>query len=170
MNVSGERSMVYGAALNDFVLRNIRAFIVNASIPGYPPAMNVGAIGASRNSIAVLSHHAGTGRAGVSAPVLVQFGHGGLDIAVFIRAAGLEHRLFPVPIPGETKPGKRMAQHRLLKLGVLPGLAAVGGDLDPADGAPAGPGQAADLIESAAGQLLSAGGEGDDRFRIDGEM
>src|SRR5205807_3960327 len=38
---------------------------------------------------------------------------------------------------------------------------------DGTNGAPAGPGQPADLVESAAGQLLSAGRVGDDRLGSD---
>src|ERR1700680_513095 len=54
---------------------------------------------------------------------------------------------------------------RRLKLGVLPTPAAVGGYFHPANGAPARPSQATDLVESRAGQLLSRGSKGDDRFR-----
>ena len=72
-----------------------------------------------------------------------------------------------VPIPLIAEPGMRHAMCRPLNLGVLPAPAAVGGYLHPANGSPTGPGQAADLVESAAGQLLSPGREGDDRFRSD---
>src|SRR6202521_5118324 len=50
------------------------------------------------------------------------------------------------------------------KLGVLPTPAAVGGYFHLANGAATGPSQATDLVESRAGQLLSRGRKGDDRF------
>src|ERR1700730_11197356 len=49
----------------------------------------------------------------------------------------------------------------------VPLAPAIGGYLDGTNGAPAGPGQPADLVESAAGQLLSAGRVGDDRLWSD---
>src|SRR5713226_3290159 len=52
-----------------------------------------------------------------------------------------------------------------LDLGVVPSPAAVGGHLHLLDGSATGPGQAANLVESAAGKLVSAGRESDDRFR-----
>ena len=87
-----------------------------------------------------------------------------LNFARFIRAAGLEHGFFSAPIPGKPKPGPRLSMYRLLKLGVLPCPAAVGGYFDPADGAGTGPSYAGNLVKSASGQPLFAGRKSDDRF------
>src|ERR1700726_4082587 len=51
------------------------------------------------------------------------------------------------------------------KLGVLPTPATVGRYFHLANSAAARPSQATDLVESRAGQLLSRGRKGDDRFR-----
>ena len=59
------------------------------------------------------------------------------------------------------------ALRRPLDLGLVPTLATVGGHFHQLDFAAAGPGQAADLVEAAAGQLLSAGRERDDRLGPD---
>src|SRR6266545_5844022 len=61
----------------------------------------------------------------------------------------------------------RHAMRSSLDLGVVPALAAVGGHLYLLDRAATGPRQAADLVESAARQLLSRGRERDDRFGPD---
>jgi hypothetical protein len=53
------------------------------------------------------------------------------------------------------------------ELGEVPRLAAIDRYLHGLDGAPAGPGQPADLVESFAGQLLSAGRVRDDRLGSD---
>src|SRR3989304_4402249 len=62
----------------------------------------------------------------VVAPLLAYIGEHRLRAALFIRAAGLDDTLFSVPIPGEAKASMRLGKHRLLKMGVLPGPAAVG--------------------------------------------
>src|SRR2546421_10819975 len=54
-----------------------------------------------------------------------------------------------------------------LDLGVVPVPAAVGGHLHLLNGSATGPGQAANLVESAARQLVSAGRKSDDRFGPD---
>src|SRR5262249_14407532 len=61
----------------------------------------------------------------------------------------------PSPLIGE--PDVRHALWSPLELGDVPLLPAVGGDFHGTNGAPAGPGQPGDLVESAAGELLCAG-------------
>ncbi len=61
----------------------------------------------------------------------------------------------------------RHALRRPLDLGNVPALAAVGRHFHLANGSATGPGQASDLVESAARQLMSAGRERDDRFGAD---
>src|SRR5437867_2564751 len=61
----------------------------------------------------------------------------------------------------------RHTLRRALDLGGVPVTPAIGGYLHLANGAPTGPGQAADLVEALAGQLLTAGWERDDRLRSD---
>src|SRR4029453_4626302 len=72
-----------------------------------------------------------------------------------------------VPSPLVAEPDVRHALRRRLELGAVPLLPAIGGDLDGLNGAPAGPGQPADLVESLAGQLLPAGRVRDDRLWSD---
>src|SRR5262245_53917269 len=90
-----------------------------------------------------------------------------LCLAQFIRTARHELRLFSVPVPlvAETSVGHTL--WRPFDLSVVPVLPAVGGHLDPLDGAASGPGQATDLVEAAAGQQVSAGRKRDDRFGSD---
>src|ERR1019366_506568 len=60
----------------------------------------------------------------IVAPFFAHLGYRRLNEAPFIRAAGVDHSLCSVPIPGQAKPGMRAWKHWLLKLRVLPGLAA----------------------------------------------
>src|SRR5262245_1282740 len=82
---------------------------------------------------------------------------------------GTRKNLGRVAIPGPliAKPHVRHALRSVLELGAVPLLPAIGGDLDGLDGASAGPGQPADLVEAFAGQLLSAGRVCDDRLGSD---
>src|SRR5271167_2492672 len=79
-------------------------------------------------------------------PVLGNLGSCRLNRAQLVRAARHERTLFSVPSPVEAKPCMRHSIGRRSKLGVLPALATVGGDLHPANGARAGPGQATDFV------------------------
>src|SRR5215471_5287871 len=79
------------------------------------------------------------------APVLSQFGERRLNVAGLIRSARHQHRLFTVPRPVIGKAGVGFRMHRILDLRLLPGLAAVGRDVDLADLARAGPSEAGDL-------------------------
>src|ERR1700676_955335 len=91
-----------------------------------------------------------------------------LDRAQFVGAAGSELALFSVPSPRQGKPNVCHSMCRRPQLGVFPALAAVGGYFHPLNSAATGPSQSTDLVISrAAGQFLSRGREGDDRFRSD---
>src|SRR5262245_37547140 len=72
-----------------------------------------------------------------------------------------------IPSPLIAEPDVRHALWCRLELGEVPLLPAISGYLHGTNGAPAGPGQPADLVEAAAAQLLSAGRESDDRLRSD---
>src|SRR5204863_367516 len=90
-----------------------------------------------------------------------------LNLTQFVRAARLNLGLLPVPIPRVTEAGMGHAIRDPLDLGVVPVPAAVGGHLHLLNGSATGPGQAANLVESAARQLVSGGRESDDRFGPD---
>src|SRR5215813_2972148 len=72
-----------------------------------------------------------------------------------------------IPSPLIAEPDVRHALWCGLELGEVPLPPAIGGYLHGTNGAPAGPGQPADLVEPATGQLLSAGRVGDDRLGSD---
>src|SRR5258708_35990528 len=72
-----------------------------------------------------------------------------------------------IPSPLMAEPDVRHALWWRLELGEVPLLPAIRGYLHGTNGAPAGPAQPADLVESAAGQLLYAGRVSDDRLRSD---
>src|ERR1700692_1870940 len=90
----------------------------------------------------------------LDAPEFAQLFERGLNIPAFIGGTGCEHGLASVPGPGGGKTGIRFSVYRPLNLRALPGLAAVGGYLHPADTAGARPCQAGNLIESFAGKRL----------------
>src|SRR5438552_6166843 len=73
------------------------------------------------------------------APVSIQLRQRRLNLTLIIGAARLEHRLFSVPGPVESKPGMRFRKHRCLKFRFLPAPAAVDRHLDLADRATTGP-------------------------------
>ena len=76
--------------------------ILNAPIPVYLPRLNaIEVVGL----IEVVRGHA---------QVLGRLDYGRLNLAPFIRAARLKHRLFAVPPPREAKPRVRVPKHRLL--------------------------------------------------------
>src|SRR5262249_39964774 len=72
-----------------------------------------------------------------------------------------------IPGPRIAEPRVRHALWRPFELGAVPLPPAIDGNLHATNGAPAGPGQPADLVESAVGQLLSAGRVSDDRLGSD---
>src|SRR3984893_10679872 len=90
------------------------------------------------------------------APVFKQLRSRRLNFTLVIGATRLNHRLFSVPSPVESKPGMRLRKHRRVKLRFLPGPAAIGGYFDLGDRAPTGPGQAGNLDISLAGYVQSS--------------
>src|SRR5688572_27070673 len=100
-------------------------------------------------------------------PVLRNLRARRLHLADFVRAARQQLGLLSVPIPHQAKARVRHALRRSLDLGFVPAFAAVGGYLHQLDRAATGPGEAADLDEAFAGQLLSSGWECDDGLRPD---
>jgi len=63
----------------------------------------------------------------LDAPEFCQFDGRGLRLAALIRAPGLEHGFFSIPIPGEPKARVRLRIHRPLDFGFFPSVAAVDG-------------------------------------------
>src|SRR4029434_9115146 len=100
-------------------------------------------------------------------PVLGDLCSRRLSLTQFIRAARLNLGLLSVPIPRGTEPGMRHAMSDPLDLGVVPAPATVGGHLHLLDGSATGPREAANLVESAARQLVSGRRESDDRLGPD---
>src|SRR5438067_8478228 len=90
-----------------------------------------------------------------------------LNLTDLVSAARLELRFVSVPIPLIGKTGMGHTLWRSLELSLVPFLAAVGRHFHQLDRAATGPGQAADLVETLAGQLLSARRERDDRLGPD---
>src|SRR5580704_18868810 len=90
-----------------------------------------------------------------------------LHLPDLVGAARKNLGLVSIPIPLIAEPGVRHALWCPLDLGGVPLPPAIGGYLHGTNGAPAGPGQPADLVESAAGQLLCAGWVRDDRLGSD---
>src|SRR5215471_6301481 len=78
-----------------------------------------------------------------------------LNLTNFVRAARLNLGLLAVPIPRVTEPAMRHALRGPLDLGNVPAPATVGGHFHLLDGSATGPGQAANLVESFARQLMS---------------
>ena len=110
--------------------------VVYAPVAGYPPGLH----GIEMNgAVGLFGFLVG------DAPVLVELCSRRLNFTPFIRGARHDHRLVSVPCPVKRKPGMRLRMHRRLKLRFLPALTAVGGYIDLADLAPAGPSQTGDL-------------------------
>src|SRR5262245_13051828 len=82
--------------------------------------------------------------------VLGDLGARRLHRTEFVRAARHDDGLGAVPVPRKAEPRERHALWRAFELRHLPALAVVGRHLDLADGAAAGPGQPADLVEALA--------------------
>src|SRR5687768_1150390 len=89
-------------------------------------------------------------------PVLRDLGARRLHLADFVCAARQQLGLLSVPIPHVAEPRVRHALRGSLDFGFVPTFAAVGRHFHQLDGATAGPGETADFVEAAAGQLLSA--------------
>src|SRR5438094_807731 len=98
-------------------------------------------------------------------PVRRDLGARRLHRAQFIGAARHEDTFFAVPLPVEPEACVSHGIRRRSKLGILPVLPAVSGDLHFANRTCAGPREATDFVESGTGQPLSARWEGDHRLR-----
>src|SRR6185295_3134726 len=90
-----------------------------------------------------------------------------LPLPDLVDAARHDHGLGSIPLPRVGEPDVRHALRRILELGAVPLLPAVGGHFHGLHGTAAGPGQPADLIESGARQPLCAGRKRDDRLGPD---
>src|SRR5579862_8887723 len=66
-------------------------------------------------------------RAGFVAPEFGKLVQRLLNVALLVRASGLEHSLLSVPRPVQEKTGKGSSVHWILKPGLPPSLTAVGG-------------------------------------------
>src|ERR1051326_5912409 len=100
-------------------------------------------------------------------PVFSDFGARGLNRTQVVGAARHQDALFSVPLPGIAEARVRHGQRGRAKLGVLPGLAGIEGDLNAADRSRAGPRQSGDFVDAGAGELLSAGRKSVYGFRTD---
>src|SRR5947209_3590293 len=91
----------------------------------------------------------------------------GLPLADLVGAARQNLSLGSIPFPRVGEPDVRHALWSVLELGAVPLPPAIGGYFHGLDGAAAGPGEPADLIESGARQPLCAGRVRDDRLGSD---
>src|SRR5687767_12003156 len=136
--------------------RTLRVPIGDAPVRGDLPGLNA----------VVQPRHAECGIEGL-VPILGDLCARRLHLTDLVRAARLQLGLLSVPIPHMTESGMRHALRSPLYLGEVPAPATVGGHFHLANGSATRPGQAANLVESAAGQLVSPGRERDDRFGPD---
>src|SRR5437867_571293 len=136
--------------------KTLRVPIGHAPVLGDPPGLNA----------VVQPRHAECFIEGL-VPVLGDLCARRLNLTDLIRAARLELRFVSVPIPLIGKTGMGHTLWRSLELSLVPFLATVGRHFHQLDSAATGPGQAADLVETLAGQLLSARRERDDRLGPD---
>src|SRR5260370_28761927 len=136
--------------------KTLRVPIGHAPVVGDPPGLNA----------VVQPRHAECFIEGL-VPVLGDLCARRLNLTDLVRAARLELRVVSVPIPLISKTGMGPPLWRSLELSLVPFLAAVGRHFHQLDGAATGPGQAADLVETLAGQRLSARRERDDRLGPD---
>src|SRR5947209_7387674 len=130
--------------------------IGHAPVLGNPPRHN--AVVEPRHSVSSLKRHV---------PVLGDLLSRRLHLPDLVGGARKNLGLVAIPIPLIAEPGVRHALWGALELGAVPRPPAIGGYLHETNGAPAGPRQPADLVESASGQLLRAGRVSDDRLGSD---
>src|SRR6266550_3272309 len=130
--------------------------IGHAPVPGDPPRHY--AVVQPGHSVISIERHV---------PVLGDLLSRRLHLPDLVGAARKNLGLVSIPSPRIAEPGVRHALWSRLDLGGVPIPPAIGGYLHGANGAPAGPGQPADLVESTAGQKLAAGRARDDRFGSD---
>src|ERR1017187_10603171 len=101
----------------------------------------------ARNTIDVIHWEGGdigrvARRAAFGEELLARRLHG----SALVGGAALQHHRLTAPIPRHAETGERLGQHRRLKRGEAPALAAVGGDFHLGDTAMPGIGEAADLV------------------------
>src|SRR5262249_57169304 len=89
-----------------------------------------------------------------------------LLIAGLVDGAALQDGGAAVPIPRHAEAGEGLAQHRRLQRRLRPALAAVGRDLDLADAAVAGIGEAGNLVEARRLHVQPGRGMGDERLHL----
>src|SRR6516165_204803 len=152
----GEDCANAGLPRSSTITTSLSEPIRHTPVLGDPPRHN--AVVQPRHSVISIKRHV---------PVLGDLLSRRLHLPDLVDAARKNLGLVSIPIPLIAEPGVRHALCSRLDLGGVPLPPAIGGDLDSTDGAPAGPRQPADLVESAAGQLLSAGRVRDDRLGSD---
>src|SRR5688572_10020737 len=133
--------------------RTLRVAIGHAPVRGDPPGLNA----------VVQPRHAECGIEGF-VPVLGDLFARRLNLSDLVRAARKQLGLGSVPVPLMSESRMRHALRRPLDFRNVPAAASVGGHFHLANGSATGPGQAADLVEAAAKQLVSSGRERDDRL------
>src|SRR5438132_1847383 len=138
------------------IVTSLREPIGRAAVPGDLPGHN--AVVAPGHSVISLPRHV---------PPLGDLLSQRLHLPDLVGGARKNLGRVSIPSPLIAEPDVRHALWCRLELGEVPLLPAIGGYLHGTNGAAAGPGQTADLVESAAGQLLSAGRVRDDRLGSD---
>src|SRR3981189_3117597 len=133
--------------------KTLRVPIGHAPVLGDPPGLNA----------VVQPRHAEYFIEGL-VPVLGDLWAAPLSLTERVRAALLELRFVSDPIPLIGKTGMGHTLWRSSELSLVPFLAAVGRHSHQLDRAATGPAQAADLVETLGGQLLSARRGRDDRL------
>src|SRR5881394_3084322 len=133
------------------IVRTLREPIAHAPVPGDFPRLDA----------VVQPRHAERLIVG-SVPVLGDLLACRLRLSDLVDAPRHDLGLAAVPIPRVGETAMRHPLRCAAEFGLVPFLAAVDGHLHLLDGAAAGPGQAANLIEALAGQPLFAGRKRDD--------
>src|SRR6266566_6847947 len=145
-----------GLARSNAIVTSLSEPIGHTPVPGDPPRHY--AVVQTGHSVISIERHV---------PVLGDLLSRRLHLPDLVGAARKNLGLVSIPSPRIAEPCVRHALWSRFDLGAVPLPPAIGGYLHGTNGAPAGPGQPADLVESAAGQLLSAGRVRDDRLRSD---
>src|SRR5258706_8573073 len=145
-----------GLPRSSAIATSLSETIGHTAVPGDPPRHH--AVVQPGHSVASIKRHV---------KVLGDLLSRRLLLPDLVGAAGKNLGFVTIPIPRIAEPCVVHALWRLLDLGAVPLAPAVGGYFHGPNGAPAGPGQPADLVKSAPLQLLSAGRFGDDRFGSD---
>src|SRR5215471_7308921 len=145
-----------GLPRSSTIARSLSEPIGHAPVPGDPPRHN--AVVEPRHSVIPIKR---------LVPVLGDLLSRRLHLPDLVGAARKNLGLVSIPIPRIAEPAVRHGLWSPLDLGGVPLPPAIGGHFHGTNGAPAGPGQPADLVESAARQLLSTGRARNDRLGSD---